>query len=92
MSRYYTLKLSSHSQIRKEIDVLTTLFTPCFLLTYENSMPCRMSHASIPAEVRAARAMPEDLIRLCVGIEDVDDLLEDLYHALTASGALKLAN
>ncbi|KAG0379759.1 MAG: cystathionine beta-lyase [Linnemannia gamsii] len=56
------------------------------------SMPCRMSHASIPAEVRAARAMPEDLIRLCVGIEDVDDLLEDLYHALTASGALKLAN
>ncbi|KAG0323945.1 cystathionine beta-lyase [Dissophora globulifera] len=56
------------------------------------SMPCRMSHASIPAEVRAARAMPEDLIRLCVGIEDVDDLLEDLYHALTGSGALKLAN
>ncbi|KAF9363182.1 cystathionine beta-lyase [Mortierella sp. NVP85] len=56
------------------------------------SMPCRMSHASIPAAVRAARAMPEDLIRLCVGIEDVDDLLEDLYHALTASGALKLAN
>jgi len=55
-------------------------------------MPCRMSHASIPAAVRAARAMPEDLIRLCVGIEDVDDLLEDLYHALTASGALKLAN
>ncbi|KAG0245671.1 cystathionine beta-lyase [Mortierella sp. GBAus27b] len=56
------------------------------------SMPCRMSHASIPAAVRAARAMPEDLIRLCVGIEDADDLLEDLYHALTASGALKLAN
>ncbi|KAF9585108.1 cystathionine beta-lyase [Lunasporangiospora selenospora] len=56
------------------------------------SMPCRMSHASIPAAVRAARAMPEDLIRLCVGIEDVDDLLEDLYHALTKSGALKLAN
>ena len=63
------------------------------VIIYEkNSMPCRMSHASIPAEVRAARAMPEDLIRLCVGIEDVDDLLEDLYHALTASGALKFAN
>ncbi|KAF9897646.1 cystathionine beta-lyase [Lobosporangium transversale] len=56
------------------------------------SMPCRMSHASIPAAVRAERAMPEDLIRLCVGIEDVEDLLEDLYHALTTSGALKLAN
>ncbi|KAF9355199.1 cystathionine beta-lyase [Mortierella sp. AD094] len=38
-------------------------------------MPCHMSHASIPAEVRAACALPEDLIRLCVGIDDVDDLL-----------------
>jgi cystathionine beta-lyase len=41
-----------------------------------------MSHASIPAEVRKARQFPEDLIRLCVGIEDVDDLIEDLDHAL----------
>ncbi|KAF9975505.1 cystathionine beta-lyase [Actinomortierella ambigua] len=56
------------------------------------SMPCRMSHASIPAHVRAERALPEDLIRLCVGIEHVDDLLEDLYSAMTKSGALKLAN
>lgn len=53
---------------------------PCHL-----SMPCRMSHASIPAEVRKARAMPEDLIRLCVGIEDVDDLLEDLEQALASA-------
>ena len=50
------------------------------------SMPCRMSHASIPAEVRKARQFPEDLIRLCVGIEDVDDLLEDLHNALTKAG------
>ncbi|RKP05981.1 cystathionine beta-lyase [Thamnocephalis sphaerospora] len=52
------------------------------------SMPCRMSHASIPAEVRQARNLPEDLIRLCVGIEDCDDLLEDLDRALRVSGAL----
>ncbi|KAI8820834.1 Cys/Met metabolism PLP-dependent enzyme-domain-containing protein [Fimicolochytrium jonesii] len=50
------------------------------------SMPCKMSHASIPAHVRAERAMPEDLIRLCVGIEDVEDLLEDLDAALVAAG------
>ena len=31
------------------------------------SLPGRMSHASIPEEVRAARSFPEDLIRLCVG-------------------------
>ncbi|KAI7853779.1 cystathionine beta-lyase [Circinella umbellata] len=52
------------------------------------SMPCRMSHASIPAHVRAEREFPEDLIRLCVGIEDVEDLLDDLKTALEQAGAL----
>lgn len=51
-------------------------------------MPCRMSHASIPANVRQERNFPEDLIRLCVGIEDVHDLLEDLHVALVKAGAL----
>ncbi|GKC99610.1 cystathionine beta-lyase, chloroplastic-like protein [Tanacetum coccineum] len=46
------------------------------------SMPCFMSHASIPAEVREARGLTEDLIRISVGIEDVDDLIADLDHAL----------
>eukprot|EP01135_Chromosphaera_perkinsii_P002389 Nk52_evm43s222 gene=Nk52_evmTU43s222 len=49
------------------------------------SMPCRMSHASIPAEVRKARAMPEDIIRLCVGIEDPEDLIADLDQALLSA-------
>jgi cystathionine beta-lyase len=52
------------------------------------SMPCRMSHASIPAHIRAERALPEDLIRLCVGIEDPDDLIEDLEQALFIAGGL----
>jgi cystathionine beta-lyase len=47
------------------------------------SMPCRMSHASIDAKTRLERAMPEDLIRLCVGIEDVDDLIDDLRRAVS---------
>eukprot|EP00128_Syssomonas_multiformis_P013262 Colp12_sorted_trinity150504_noHs@2331 len=50
------------------------------------SMPCRMSHASIPAHVRAERQMPEDLIRLCIGIEDYRDLIDDLDQALAAAG------
>lgn len=37
------------------------------------SMPCRMSHASIDQKTRAERNMPEDLIRLCVGIEEYVD-------------------
>lgn len=49
-------------------------------LTY--SMPCKMSHASIDPATRAERALPEDLIRLCVGIEDVNDLIEDLQNAV----------
>jgi cystathionine beta-lyase len=47
-----------------------------------------MSHASIPVEVRRERAMPEDLIRLCIGIEDVEDLIEDLDAALKVAGCI----
>ncbi|CAG8627144.1 16260_t:CDS:10, partial [Funneliformis caledonium] len=54
------------------------------------SMPCRMSHASIPAAVRQERGFPEDLIRLCVGIEDVNDLIEDLYSALVIANAVNV--
>ena len=46
------------------------------------SMPCRMSHASIDAKTRKERAMPEDIVRLCVGIEDVGDLIDDLSRAV----------
>lgn len=53
------------------------------------SMPCLMSHASIDPAVRAARNLPEDLIRLCVGIEDCDDLLEDLESALIEARAIR---
>ncbi|KAG8923460.1 cystathionine beta-lyase [Tulasnella sp. 408] len=53
------------------------------------SMPCVMSHASIDPAVRAARGLPEDLIRLCVGIEDPNDLIEDLEVALLQAGAIK---
>ncbi len=45
------------------------------------SLPCRMSHASIPAALRDRLAPPSDLVRISVGIEDVDDLIDDLSHA-----------
>lgn len=47
------------------------------------SMPCQMSHASIDAKTRQDRALPEDIIRLCVGIEDVNDLIDDLTRAVS---------
>ena len=45
------------------------------------SLPCAMSHASIPVSLKQTFALPADLVRLSVGIEDVDDLIEDLEHA-----------
>lgn len=54
------------------------------------SMPCRMSHASIDAKTRAERGVPEDIIRLCVGIEDGDDLIDDLSSALVQAGAMNV--
>ncbi|KAI9775034.1 MAG: cystathionine beta-lyase [Geoglossum umbratile] len=54
------------------------------------SMPCRMSHASIDAKTRRERELPEDIIRLCVGIEDADDLIDDLSRALVQAGAVSV--
>lgn len=53
------------------------------------SIPCLMSHASIDPKVRAERGLPENLIRLCVGIEDAQDLLGDLAQALLSAGAIR---
>lgn len=44
--------------------------------------PATMTHASIPVEVRTARGVDDALIRLSVGIEDVEDLRTDLNVAL----------
>ncbi|HLA10172.1 MAG TPA: cystathionine beta-lyase [Pyrinomonadaceae bacterium] len=46
------------------------------------SLPCRMSHASIPESLKHRLAPPSDLVRLSVGIEDAHDLIEDLDRAL----------
>lgn len=45
--------------------------------------PAIMTHASIPAEIRARLGVSDSLIRLSVGIEAVDDLIADLDQALT---------
>ena len=44
--------------------------------------PATMTHVSIPPEVRLAMGIGDDLIRLSVGIEDLDDLVADLEQAL----------
>jgi cystathionine gamma-lyase len=44
--------------------------------------PAIMTHASVPADERAKLGISDTLIRLSVGIEDVDDLIADLDQAL----------
>jgi cystathionine beta-lyase/cystathionine gamma-synthase len=44
-----------------------------------------MSHASIPQTLRAQLAPPADLVRISVGLEDANDLMEDLDDALTSA-------
>uniref|UniRef100_A0A0E0L8H8 Cystathionine beta-lyase, chloroplastic n=1 Tax=Oryza punctata TaxID=4537 RepID=A0A0E0L8H8_ORYPU len=51
------------------------------------SLPCFMSHASIPSAVREERGLTDDLVRISVGIEDADDLIADLDHALRSGPA-----
>jgi cystathionine beta-lyase len=46
--------------------------------------PASMTHASIPREERLKNGLSDSLIRLSVGVEDADDLLEDLEIALSA--------
>jgi cystathionine gamma-lyase len=49
--------------------------------------PAVMTHASIPADIRAQLGISDGLIRLSVGIEDADDLLADLTRALDLAAA-----
>ena len=46
--------------------------------------PALMTHGAIPAEQRAALGIGESLVRLSVGVEDVNDLIEDLQTAFEA--------
>jgi cystathionine gamma-lyase len=47
--------------------------------------PPKMSHASMSAEERAWCGIPDNMVRLSVGLEDVNDLIEDLQQALESA-------
>jgi cystathionine gamma-lyase len=48
--------------------------------------PAIMTHASVPPEIRARLGISDTLIRLSVGVEDVQDLIDDLDQALVRDG------
>ena len=45
-------------------------------------LPSLMTHASVPKEIREKTGITDTLIRLSAGVEDADDLIEDLKQAL----------
>ncbi len=46
------------------------------------SYPAKMSHAAMPPSERASRGISDTLVRLSVGLEDVDDLIDDLARLI----------
>jgi cystathionine beta-lyase/cystathionine gamma-synthase len=44
--------------------------------------PASMTHASVPADIRREMGLTDSLVRLSVGIEEVEDLIEDLEQAM----------
>ncbi len=46
------------------------------------SLPCWMSHKSVPKDRVGSRTLPRDLVRLSIGLEDPLDLIEDLERGL----------
>jgi cystathionine beta-lyase len=45
--------------------------------------PASMTHASIPKEERLKNGLSDSLIRLSIGVEDIEDLIQDLENTLT---------
>jgi cystathionine beta-lyase len=47
-------------------------------------VPCRMTHASVPREARIAAGIQDSLVRVSIGLEHPDDLIDDLAQAIAA--------
>jgi cystathionine beta-lyase/cystathionine gamma-synthase len=54
-------------------------------------IPTIMTHGSIPVEQKIALGVTDDLLRVSVGIEDVEDLIADLEQALSRSQVFAVA-
>ena len=80
-----SLRLKGGAEAARRFMTRTRLFSLAESLGGVESLLCHpatMTHASIPAEVRIARGVDDGLMRLSVGIEEAEDLEEDLRHAL----------
>jgi cystathionine beta-lyase len=82
-------------EVSKRIVESTRLFSIAVSFGSVNSsisLPFYMSHASVPTGKKNDLAPPADLIRISVGIEDVNDILEDLTKAIESAEDLSASN
>jgi cystathionine beta-lyase/cystathionine gamma-synthase len=80
----FELKDDSAASVKKVL-TSTKLFSLAESLGGVESLinhPATMTHASIPREERLKYGLTDSLIRISVGIEDADDLIEDLKNAI----------
>jgi cystathionine gamma-lyase len=83
-----SLELRGDLERNKRFASMTKLFALAESLGGVESMinhPATMTHASIPAAERLKGGLKDTLMRLSVGLEDVDDLIEDLDRAIRDS-------
>ena len=81
----FTLK-DDRAEAAKKVLTSTKIFSLAESLGGVESLinhPASMTHASIPREERLKNGLSDGLIRLSVGIEDADDLINDLAQALS---------
>src|SRR5258708_4973230 len=78
--------------LKTDMDGVRRALEACKVFTLAESLggveslighPVTMSHGSLPVELRAKLGITDNLVRLSVGIEDINDLIADLDQALT---------
>jgi cystathionine gamma-lyase len=81
-------------RVKGDLDAARRLLSACEVFALAESLggvesliehPAIMTHASVPADQRARLGITDGLVRLSVGIEDVEDLKADLVQALDAA-------
>ncbi|AZQ64385.1 PLP-dependent transferase [Flammeovirga pectinis] len=81
--------------LKADLDQTKVFLSNCKLFTLAESLggvesliehPAIMTHASIPPETRKELGIDDGLVRISVGIEDLEDLIDDLKNAFEAAG------
>jgi cystathionine gamma-lyase len=86
-----TMYINGDIDVTKKFLESLKIFTLAVSLGAVESLICSpaiMTHASIPKDIREKNGLTDNLIRISVGIEDIDDLIKDLKQALNKANTI----